>query len=312
MRETRHFVRCDHGLHLAARGCIEVPAVKKKSRWSLAFVIPLACSGCAAVTGDDPEQESEPQGATQEELRSAVSCTEKAATGYKGGAPYAMSVITVGGKSTAKPTAHAFLKMQQAADTAGVTLSINSGFRTQAEQQYLYKCYQTGSCNSGNLAARPGYSNHQNGRALDLATSNWTWVANNAARFGFKRTVPSERWHYEFFGNDPGGPCSAGAGTGTPPATPTPVGTPDAPADPATPDDPAPTPVPTPPPRPADIGRAAGGGCWSPTMNDTMAPGACVQSSADDVFYQCHDGLWYRGVAGGKGPYGTCTSTHAL
>lgn len=271
----------------------------KKTPWllSITFVI-VATSGCAAVTGDDEEQETEPQGATQDELRSAVSCTEKAATGYKSGAPYAMSVITVGGKSTAKPTAHAFLKMQQAADSAGVTLSINSAFRTQAEQQHLYKCYQTGSCNNGNLAARPGYSNHQNGRALDLATSNWTWVANNAARFGFKRTVPSERWHYEFFGNDPGGPCS-GAGAGTPQAPADP--------DPQNPDDA----TPTPPPRPADVGGAAGGGCFSPTMNKTMDAGACVQSAADDVFYQCHDGLWYRGVSGGKGPYGACTSTHA-
>ena len=38
-----------------------------------------------------------------------------------------------------------------------------------------------------------------------------TWLANNAGRFGFKRTVPSENWHYEFTGKDPGGPCSAGA-----------------------------------------------------------------------------------------------------
>ena len=268
----------------------------KKSLWLWSFIVPLACSGCAAVTGDDEEQESEPHGSSADELRSAVSCTEKAATGYKSGAPYAMSVITVGGKATAKPTAHAFLKMQQAADAAGATLSINSGFRTQAEQQVLYKCYQTGSCNSGNLAARPGYSNHQNGRALDLATGDWAWVANNAARFGFKRTVPTERWHYEFFGSDPGGPCSGGAGTPPAPADPPDPGNPDAPP-------PAPT--------PANTGGASGGGCFSPTMNKSMDAGACVQSSADDVFYQCHDGLWYRGVSGGKGPYGTCTSTLA-
>ena len=41
-----------------------------------------------------------------------------------------------------------------------------------------------------------------------------------------------------------------------------------------------------------------------------MAQGACVQSSADDVTYQCHETLWYRGVSAGKGPYGTCTSTN--
>jgi hypothetical protein len=290
------------------------------TKWLLSILVPLACASCAAdpFDGNDEEHEQEPSAATQDELKSAVSCTEKSATGYKSGSPYAMKTITVGSKATAKPTAHAFLKMQAAADNAGVTLSINSAFRTQAEQQYLYKCYQTGSCNNGNLAARPGYSNHQNGRALDLATSNWTWVANNAGRFGFQRTVPSERWHYEFFGNDPGGPCS-GAGA-PPPMTPTPSNpsnptTPPAPTNP-TPGTPPPdgdpgTPVPVPTPRPSDTNPPPGG-CYSPTLSKTMPQGACVQSSADDVFYQCHATLWYRGVSNGKGPYGTCTSTNVL
>jgi hypothetical protein len=262
----------------------------------LSFIVSLACSSCVSdVLESDEEHEDEPHGSTEEALRSAVTCTEKSATGYQSGSPYAMKVINVGGKSTAKPTAHAFLKMQAAADAAGVTLSINSAFRTQAEQQYLYRCYQTRSCNSGNLAARPGYSNHQNGRALDLATSNWTWVKNNAGRFGFRATVPSERWHYEFFGNDPGGPCS---GNATPPSRP-----PNAPNDQD--DDDADNPPANPTPVPA------GAGCWSPTMNKTMPASSCVQSSADDVFYQCSAGKWYRGVANGKGPFGTCTSIHA-
>lgn len=55
----------------------------KKSLWMWLFILPLACSGCAAVAGDDEEQESEPQGSSADELRSRVSCTEKAATGYK-------------------------------------------------------------------------------------------------------------------------------------------------------------------------------------------------------------------------------------
>jgi hypothetical protein len=268
-----------------------------KKHLLLPFIVSFACTACVSdvFERDDEEYEEEPQGHTEEALRSAVSCAEKSATGYKSGSPYAMKVITVGGKSTAKSTAHAFLKMQQAADAAGVTLSINSAFRTQAEQQYLYRCYQTRSCNNGNLAARPGYSNHQNGRALDLATGNWTWVANNAARFGFKKTVPSERWHYEFFGNDPGGPCAGGA---TSPATPPPS----RPA-PSTPDgDDAEDPEGAP---------TTGAGCWSPTMNRTMPAASCVQSSADDVFYQCNAGQWYRGVANGRGPFGVCSSIHA-
>lgn len=261
------------------------------SRLLLSLIVPLACSACAADTGDDEEYEDEPSESTQDALKSAVSCVEKSATGYKSGAAYGMKVITVGGKSTAKPTAHAFLKMQAAADVAGVSLSINSAFRTNAEQQYLYNCYKTRSCNSGNLAAKPGYSNHQNGRALDLATSNWSWVANNAGRFGFRPTVPSERWHYEFIGSDPGGPC-AGGGT-APPSSQADDDEDDASGSAGT------------------GGAPSGAGCFSPTMNKTMPARSCVQSASDDVFYQCNAGKWYRGVKGGKGPYGACTSTHA-
>jgi len=268
-------------------------------------IVPLVCAACAVPTASDDEEESEPSGASSEALKSAVSCTEHNVTGYNSGSPYAMTTITVGAKPTAKATAHAFLKLQAAADKAGVSLSITSGFRTQAEQQYLYNCYLNKSCNSGNLAAKPGYSNHQNGRALDLGTGNWTWVANNASRFGFKRTVPSERWHYEFFGADPGGPCS---GASAPVSTPTPAPAADDPTDPPAADDPA-----------ADNGAApaastpapdSSAGCYSPTTGKTMEVGACVQSSADDVIYQCHGGLWYRGVSNGKGPYGACTSTN--
>jgi hypothetical protein len=279
----------------------------------LSFVLlPISLTSCTAnsLDDDDGEGEVEPNGSSQDQLRSAVSCTEKAVTAYASGKAYAMKVVTLGGKSTAKATAHAFLKLQTAADKAGITLSVNSGFRSMAEQQHLYSCYQNKSCNNGNLAARPGYSNHQNGRAVDLATSNWTWLANNAGRFGFKRTVPSERWHYEFSGADPGGPCG-GNGSGSAPADDEADDLGSTPTPPARPNDTDDTnDVPSPPARPDDVGGT--GGCWSPTAGRTMKERACVQSSADDVFYQCHATLWYRGVSNGAGPYGTCTSTTSL
>ena len=56
----------------------------------------------------------------------------------------------------------------------------------------------------------------------------------------------------------------------------------------------------------------SGGGCYSATLGDMLDANACVQSKFDDVWYQCHDGQWYRGVAGSSGPYGTCTSQHPL
>ena len=89
--------------------------------------------------------------------------------------------------------------MRKAAGEAGVNLVLRSGFRTNDEQAYLYNCYQTKSCNNGNLAARPGTSQHQNGIALDIAitSSVYAWLTANAQRFGFARTVRTENWHWE-------------------------------------------------------------------------------------------------------------------
>jgi hypothetical protein len=174
------------------------------------FILPFM--GCALDVDDQEEDpESEGFGETHDELRTGVSCKERTDTAYESGSPKKIQVITVGGKPVAKPAGHAFLKLQAAAQSAGVSISISSGFRTMAEQQYFYDCYKSGKCNGGNLAARPGFGKHQNGTALDLTPSSSTWLQSNYKRFGFARTVPSEAWHFQFSGSDPGGPCSRGA-----------------------------------------------------------------------------------------------------
>ncbi|MBL8611163.1 MAG: M15 family metallopeptidase [Myxococcales bacterium] len=174
---------------------------------SLGALAVAASTACNVVTEeDDGDHEDEPQASTNQELVSAVICKPEKATAYRAGSPFSIEVIHVGGKAVSKPTGHAFLKMQKAAHAAGVRLAIASGFRTMKEQEYFYGCYKSGRCNNGNLAARPGYSNHQSGSALDLTTSSW--LAANAGKFGFRRTVSGEPWHYEFSGKDPGGPCT--------------------------------------------------------------------------------------------------------
>ena len=190
-------------------------------RFSLLLLLSAASVlSCSAADDDeistgDAEQEGEVADRDDEVVSGGVSCIERVETAYDNGSPRPIRVITVGGKRVSKPTGHAFLKMQAAAKAAGVQVSLTSGFRTQAEQQYLYGCYRSGRCNNGNLAASPGYSNHQNGLALDLSTSSW--LAANAQRFGFVRTVPSEPWHYEYrAGKDPGGPCSREAQSSMP------------------------------------------------------------------------------------------------
>jgi hypothetical protein len=244
----------------------------------LLLALPLALAlGCSGADDPTEEHEDEPTSTGSDALTSTVDCHLTKMPAYDHGNQFTIEVINIGGKPTSKPTGDAFLKMQKAADAAGVKLSINSGFRTMAEQTYLYGCYQHGNCNNGNLAAKPGYSNHQSGRALDLTTSSW--LANNAAKFGFKRTVPSEAWHYEFFGNDPGGPCDGGATNppATPPATPDEPGNPGNPANPANP--PAP---PTPP--------AGGHACSSDGQCNPGGDGAGLMCTAGTCVPGCHSG----------------------
>lgn len=117
-------------------------------------------------------------------------------------------------------TACAFEKMHNAAKAAGVTLTINSAFRSLSRQQYFWNCYVNKNCNGGNLAAKPGTSNHGQGLALDLNTncggqgtaraplphppaackSNpvYKWLYDNAPKFGFVRAVQNEPWHWEY------------------------------------------------------------------------------------------------------------------
>ena len=139
------------------------------------------------VANDDPEI-----GTTSE----ALSTCHKA-TGYRRGTKFSICVVQVDGKWVEVKTAQSFLKMRAAAAKRGVHIHVVSGFRTMAQQRHLYSLYLQGR---GNLAARPGYSNHQSGHALDLNTSApgvYSYLANHGRTYGFRRTVPSEKWHWE-------------------------------------------------------------------------------------------------------------------
>lgn len=226
----------------------------KRSLMLLA-IASLSVFGCSAEAAGDDEGENEP-GSSEAELRSAVSCTTERMDTYSGGSRTGtVDVIRVGGKRVTKATGHAFLRWQKAAEAAGVNIGLNSGFRTMDEQRYLYGCYQSGNCNNGNLAARPGYSNHQSGEAIDISNSTSSWVQNNAARYGFRRTVAGEPWHFEYSGSDPGGTCSGTGGGST-------------------------------------SGSSAGDPCNSATLGREVPEKTCVQARSDRLWYRCSDGNW--------------------
>ena len=117
-------------------------------------------------------------------------------TAYRYGSAYRIALVRIDGKAVAARSAGPFLTMRAAARRAGVYIYVVSGFRTMAEQQYLYRLY------GSPRAARPGYSNHQSGTAFDLnaswGSSVYNWLTRNAWRYGFERTVSFEPWHWEY------------------------------------------------------------------------------------------------------------------
>jgi hypothetical protein len=126
----------------------------------------------------------------------------KQVTAYVNGRPSTITVQPVGnGQYMRADAAKNFKAMQAAAAKAGVKLSATSGFRTMEQQKVLYQKYLNGT---GNLAAKPGYSNHQNGISMDVGgvggynTKAYNWLKNNAANYGFKNDVKGEYWHWTF------------------------------------------------------------------------------------------------------------------
>ncbi|MCG8327777.1 MAG: carboxypeptidase-like regulatory domain-containing protein [Chitinophagales bacterium] len=127
------------------------------------------------------------------------------------------------GVKVSEHTLDALNSMISAANEDGIEIRLNSAFRTYKKQASLYSRYKAGK---GNLAAKPGFSNHQNGIAFDIARTRtgkvpeshkrknkagklvpykgfgrgetYEWLSENATKYGFVRTVRSESWHWEY------------------------------------------------------------------------------------------------------------------
>lgn len=74
-----------------------------------------------------------------------------------------------------------------------------SGYRTYAQQAELYRLYLAGR---GPLAAPPGTSEHEFGRALDVATPSGRQAVDElGAPYGWEKIdAPSEWWHVDYTG----------------------------------------------------------------------------------------------------------------
>jgi LAS superfamily LD-carboxypeptidase LdcB len=114
-------------------------------------------------------------------------------------------------------------EMIVAAKNDGIDLKIISGYRSFGNQSTLKNSYLvTYGSGANKFSADQGYSEHQLGTALDFTieglglnftsfkgTDAYTWMTNNAYRYGFILSYPDgneyyqfEPWHWRFVGKD--------------------------------------------------------------------------------------------------------------
>ena len=101
----------------------------------------------------------------------------------------------------------------KAAKADGLTLKVNSAYRTFKEQGDTFAALKKSQGNEYALAsaARAGHSEHQLGTAIDFGGAGGTWLAAHAWEYGFIGSYPdhfspdftcykAEAWHYRYFG----------------------------------------------------------------------------------------------------------------
>ncbi len=114
-------------------------------------------------------------------------------------APNSMVNISGGGISIGASSPYlapsAASALRSAIGTSSISLS--SAYRSVAAQYLLYKWWKAGQCGI-QLAAEPGSSNHQSGRAIDVPSYN-SWITKLQAK-GWKWLGNSDRVHFDYFG----------------------------------------------------------------------------------------------------------------
>jgi len=110
------------------------------------------------------------------------------------GGGYSGPLAYRGGKPMRPDVAMAFDRLAAAAAADGISLTVVSGFRSDAEQAALFAANP-----DPRWVAPPGKSLHRLGTELDLGpNAAYGWLAANARRFGFLQRYSWEPWHYGF------------------------------------------------------------------------------------------------------------------
>ena len=115
-----------------------------------------------------------------------------------------------------------FCKLSSAAAQEGLNIYLSSGFRPYDDQNQIYNNYvaRDGQAAADTYSARPGYSEHQSGLAIDvnqiddsfIGTPEAIWLENHCHEFGFILRYPQgkqsitgyqyESWHIRYVGTD--------------------------------------------------------------------------------------------------------------
>ena len=129
------------------------------------------------------------------------------------------------GNQTTEEVLNAFKNMWKAAKEKDLTLIINSSYRDYEFQEQVWNNYEEayGEEYADGIAARPGFSEHQTGLALDIITygankntfeetDEFKWLEKNAHKYGFILRYPKgkeditgyeyESWHYRYVGEN--------------------------------------------------------------------------------------------------------------
>ncbi|MDX6602902.1 MAG: hypothetical protein QOF13_2104 [Solirubrobacterales bacterium] len=118
------------------------------------------------------------------------------------GGGYSGPLVYRQGHGMRPDVAAAFDRMAAAATGAGVSLIVNSAFRSDAEQAALFAAHPDPT-----WVAPPGHSLHRCATELDLGPETaYGWLAANASGFGFVQRYSWEAWHYGFTAGP--APCS--------------------------------------------------------------------------------------------------------
>lgn len=114
---------------------------------------------------------------------------------------------------------------QDVEDKLGIHLMINSSFRSYSEQEEIYNEFKKVSLKyADSYAARPGFSEHQTGLAIDLTSlehpliddfkksEEYQWLKENCHKYGFILRYPegkeyitgynTESWHFRYVGKE--------------------------------------------------------------------------------------------------------------